>query len=74
MFGISVALYSLSAFDGITKCIINPLRDMRICLWVSFLGLKFKKFLGDYLQDGSLIMSKKLNINGILADTVLESV
>ena len=39
-----------------------------------FLGLKFNKLLGDYLRDGSLIMSKKLNINGILADTVLKSV
>ena len=55
----TVALYSLSAFNDITKCIINLLRDIHICLWVSFLGLKFNKFLGDYLQDGSLIMSKK---------------
>ena len=45
----TVALYSLSAFNEITKCIINPLRDIRICLWVSFLGLKFNKFLGNYL-------------------------
>ena len=56
------------------KCIINPLRDISICLWVSFLGLKFNKFLGDYLRDSSLIMSKKLSINGILADTVPDSV
>ena len=45
----TVALYDLSGFNEITKCIINPLRDIRICLWVSFLGLKFNKFLGDYL-------------------------
>ena len=69
-----VALYGLSGFNEITKCIINPLRDIGICLWVSFLGLKFIKFLGDYLRDGSLIMSKKLSSNGILADTVPESV
>ena len=56
----TVALYGLSGFNEITKCIINPLRDIRICLWVSFLGLNFNKFLGDYLRDGSLIMSKKL--------------
>ena len=53
----TVALYGLSGFNEITKCIINQLRDIRICLWVSFLGLKFNKFLGDYLRDGSLIMS-----------------
>ena len=70
----TVALYGLSGFNEITKCIINPLRDIRICLWVSFLGLNFYKFLGDYLRDGSLIISKKLSINGILADTVPESV
>ena len=45
----TVALYGLSGFNEITKCIINLLRDIRICLWVSFLGLKFNKFLGDYL-------------------------
>ena len=50
----TVALYGLSGFNEITKCIINPLHDMRICLWVSFLGLKFNKFLGGYLRDGSL--------------------
>ena len=44
-----VVLYGLSSFNKITKCIINPLRDIRICLWVLFLGLKFNKFLGDYL-------------------------
>ena len=53
---ITVALYGLSTFHEITKCIINPLRHIRICLWVSFLGLKFNKFLGDYLRDASLIM------------------
>ena len=37
------------------------------------LGLKFNKFLGDYLRDSSLIMSKKLSISRILADTVPES-
>ena len=70
----TVALYGLSAFNEITKCIINSLHDICICLWVLFLGLKFNKFLGDYLRDGSLIMSKKLSINGILADTLPESV
>ena len=38
------------------------------------LGLKFNKFLGNYLRDSSLIMLKKLSINRILADTVPESV
>ena len=58
----TVALYDLSAFNEITKCIISLLRDIRICLWVSFLGLNFYKFIGDYLRDGSLIMPKKLCI------------
>ena len=36
--------------------------------------VKFNKFLDDFLQDGSLIMSKKLNITGNLADILPESV
>ena len=32
----TIALYGLSGFNEITKCIINPLCDVRICLWVSF--------------------------------------
>ena len=54
--------YAACLTNEITKYIINPLCDIHICLWVSFLGLKFNKFLGDYLRDSSLIMSKELSI------------
>ena len=30
---ITVALYGLSAFKGLEKCINNLLRDIHICLW-----------------------------------------
>ena len=32
------------------------------------------EFLDDYLRDASVIMLKKLTINGILADTMPESI
>ena len=77
--GLGIYIRQIPLAHGITityhSCkIINLLRDICICLWVLFLGLKFNKFLGDYLRDGSLIMSKKLSINGILADIVPESI
>ena len=46
----TVALYGLTASKGITKCIINLLHDIRICLWVLFLGRSLINILGDYLS------------------------